>query len=276
MSKTIAHEQLLDYSYAGKSIRYSLWHTDLSGGIKTVIFLGTVQIGKLPKWVAESCPSGTIVAQGAPHWHAKDDGSDIPAYMLGYTRSALQAIVDNYLIKTVNVIADSQATPSVLQLLGQDPYAQYLDKLVLLQPLGLNHTSFSGNHTARIAEFKKRILKNAYHQVPALLTDNRLRHNHRQLTKKVRFGDEKTRAQYDSGLLHNAIPDLKRIIEVNKKLHIICGENDEIFPASELKKTLLDNDIAVEVSVVKGVPHSPLGTRNGSLLLRAAFEYLNQ
>lgn len=273
MSDALAHEKVLEYSYDGKTISYSIWHTELHSHVDTVIFLGTVQIGKLPEWVAQYCQPGTVIVQGAPHWHAKDDGSDMPAYMFGFTHSAFRAIIDTFQIETVNVIADSQATPAVLQLFRQEPFTQYLHKLVLLQPLGFNQSSFAGNPAAGIAEFKKRIIKNAYHQVPALLTDKRLRHNHRLLSKKVRFSDEKARAQYGSGLTHDATPDLKQLLLGNSNVRIICGENDEIFPASELKTTLHDRGINVEVGIVKSAPHSPLGTNHGRRLLEAAFGY---
>ncbi len=272
----MVHENILEYTYADKIIRYSLWHAGPRDRIDTVVFLGTVQIGRLPKWVVEYCPPGTVVVQGAPHWHAKDDGSDIPTYMFDFTRGAFQAIIDTFPIKTVDVIADSQAAPAVLQLFCQEAFTQHLHKLALLQPLGFNHSSFAGSTAQGIAEFKKRIIKNAVHQVPALLTDKRLRHNHRLLTKKVRFSDEKTRAQYGSGLAHDATPSLKQLLASNKNVRIFCGENDEIFPAGELKTMIQDRGSDVDVSVVKGAPHSPLGTNHGRRLLDAAFDYFAQ
>lgn len=273
MSDTSTRKKVLEYFYAGKTISYSIWHTGLSGRVDTVVFLGTVQIGKLPEWAAEYCPPGTVIVQGAPHWHAKDDGSDMPAYMFDFTRSVFQAVIDTFQIHTVDIIADSQAAPAVLQLFCQKPFAHHLHKLALLQPLGFNQSSFVGSDLDSITEFKRRILKNAYRQVPALLTDKRLRHNHRLLSKKVRFNDEKARAQYGSGLAHDATPHLEKLLRISPDVRIVCGENDAIFPAGELRTTLQDRGIDVGVTVVKGVPHSPLGTIYGRRLLNAAFDY---
>lgn len=262
------------YDHHNKQIEYSVWFTDNSEALDTVVFLGTVQIGKLPEWVAEACPPRTAIVQGAPHWHAKDDGSDIPEYMAGFTESVLKNIRAHYTFNSLHVIADSQAVPGVMQLFALDRYRSYLNNAVLLQPLGLTTNVFEGEDDVRIELFRKRIIKNAYHQLTSLFLDSRLRYNHHLLSKTVSFRDPKARAQYSAGLMHNALPDLKRLLLQGNNITIICGANDKIFPASEVQANLKAENITVPVLEVKDVPHSPLATKQGIKLLNSAFSVL--
>ena len=259
------------YKYNGKKISYKIWFSDDSSTIDTVIFLGTVQIDKLTQWVAESSPPRTAIIQGAPHWFAKEDGSDIPSYMFNYTKDSFDSLVADFELKGLNIIADSQAVPGVIQLFAQDNYKSYMKNLVLLQPLGLNANSFAGTDDQRIDTFKNRIIKNAYHQLTDLLLDSRLRYNYRLLSKTVSFRDPKARAQYNSGLKYDSLPDLRALMNISKDVTIVCGAKDKIFMANEIKKHLRQANLSIEVVIVKNIPHSPLATRKGLVLLNKAF-----
>jgi hypothetical protein len=237
------------------------------------VFLGTVQIGKLPLWVAEKCPPGTVVVQGAPHWFAEEDGSDIPDFMFRFTEEVFASILDNYAIKRLRVIADSQAVPGVLRWLAGNERATVLSQLVLLQPLGLNAAAFTGTSEDRVRLFKKRIAKNFRYQVRSLLFDRRLVHNHRQILKTVGYDNPKMNAQYSSGLAHDSTDDLKKIAAANDQIVIVCGKNDMMFPPEEIKSTLQRNGLKIPVVVIPGIPHSPPATRHGMRLLNKAFEY---
>jgi hypothetical protein len=120
------------YPYRRKLIPYSAWSSGTSGRIETVIFLGTVQIEQLAVWVAESCPPHTLVVQGAPHWYAKPDGSDIPEFMFGFTKSAFDTLLKHFSIRLVRVVVESQAVPGIVGLFLLDEYTRYLGKLVLV------------------------------------------------------------------------------------------------------------------------------------------------
>jgi len=238
------------YKYNGQSIDYSIWSTAVTSEVETVVFLGTVQIGNAASWVAEDCPPNTIVVQGAPHWFAKDDGSDIPDFMFDFTKDAFINILGIFHIRNVHVIAESQAVPGVVRLFALDKYRAFLRDIVLLQPIGLNQQAFSGDEKSRIHTFKRRIAHNAQHQLLSLLSDSRLRYSHRIFMKEVDFRDAKSRAQYDSGLLYNAVPDITKLYETNQRIAIVCGADDKIFPPSEIRDTLEQHRLDIQLHIV--------------------------
>jgi len=260
------------YRHSGLSISCTLWHTPIDSDTLTIILLGTVQVGKMPVWVAEHCPENTIVVQGAPHWLARDDGKDIPEFMHGFTESAITFVLSHYHPHSLQVIADSQAAPGAIRLFTQEAFSGYLRGLVLLQPLGFNKSAFA---TGGIDAFMRRITHNARYQVTQLVSDPRLLYNHRQLLSKVRPRSAKAQAQYTSGILHDAAEDLKTLRKLNSHIVIICGEKDQLFPATEITQTLSQHSIDVEIQTLPGVPHSPIATRFGLRLLDRALEYLH-
>lgn len=262
------------YEYNGRKISYKIWLSDDSSTIDTVIFLGTVQIGKIAQWVARSSPPRTAVIQGAPHWFAKNDGSDIPSYMVNYAKDSFDSLASDFMLKDLNIIAESQAVPCVLQLFARGDYKSYMKNLVLLQPLGFNTNSFAGTNDQRIDTFKSRIIKNTFHQLADLPLDGRLRYNYRLLSKIVSFREPKDRAQYSSGLKHDSIPDLRALMKINDNITIICGKNDKVFVAKEIMENLRQANLPIKVVVVKNVPHSSLATRKGLILLNEAFALL--
>lgn len=264
----------LDYLYNDKKIVYNIWFSDDSHTIETVIFLGTVQIGRLPEWVAEACPPRTAIVEGAPHWHAKDDGSDILEYMRNYTEQAFKGLIGARGVSRLHVITDSQAAPGAILLFLEDKYRRYMKDLVLLQPLGLTKNIFVGNEKQRAELFKKRILMNGYHQLIPLLFDSKLRYNHSLLRRTVSFKDSKAIAQYSSGLAYDALPSLKKLYEFNPNITVICGEKDKIFPPNEVRASLKSTGVPIDVVVVSGAPHPPLATKLGMRMLNKAFEVL--
>lgn len=184
VSKLRRHD--FSYQYNARTINYSVWSTGQNA--QTIVFLGTVQVGKLPAWIARRCPSGTVVVQGAPHWLARDDGSDIPEFMYRFTREAFTGILKTFPTNKLDIITDSQATPGVLRLLTTDSSkAAKVSNLVLLQPLGLNATAYAGAADERIAVFKKRITMNFKYQLVSLVSDWRLLYNHGQLLRIVGY-----------------------------------------------------------------------------------------
>jgi hypothetical protein len=276
MTKRPASSRLdFTYQYGTQTINYSVWVTGKNSPIHTVVYLGTVQIGRLPAWIARHSPMGTVVVQGAPHWLASDDGSDILEFMQRFTKEAFMAILTLPCEKRLNIIADSQAAPGVLWLSTLSSNAGKVNKLILVQPLGLNSTAFTGMTTERIRLFKKRITRNARYQLSSLLSDRRLLYNHTRLLRTVGYNNAKSNAQYGSGLTHDGVSDLKKLYDARIAVVIICGENDKIFPPQEIQATLRRYQLDIPVVVVPGVPHSPLATRLGMKLLDEARRELN-
>lgn len=261
------------YGYKDKTIAYSLWRTGNSKIVRTIIFLGTVQIDKHPRWIAAQSPNDTIIVQGAPHWHASDDGSDIPEFMFHFTKEVLRNIFSNNKTKNLRIIADSQAAPGVLNWLANNDL-EPVSQLVLLQPLGLNAAMYGTTQAERIELFRNRIAKNFRYQLRALLSDRRLRYNHRLILKTVGYNNPKVNAQYGSGLRHDSVADLKKIKASHIRIAIVCGQRDMMFPPDEIKHTIQKNDMDIPVLIVPEVPHSPLATKDGLRLLKKAFEYL--
>ncbi len=250
-----------------------MWHIGKkSDPVQTVVFLGSLQVGQLAAWAADWCPEGTIIVQGAPHWIADTNGSDIATYVHSFTVSALDEILTQYAITKVRIIAESQAVPCVLTIFSQPPYSMYVNQITLLQPLGLNPQAYSGTAVKRLAIFQRRILRNAVYQLAALVRDRRLRHNHHFLSKTIDLRDARIRAHYANGLACNALPNLKRVVDRTIPVSIICGDHDMLFPRSEIAAACAPIAPEVTIRSVKGVPHSPLGTRHGHRLLAAAFE----
>jgi len=50
-----------EFTYESQPIYYHVWLSDMSSPITTIVFLGTVQIGRLPAWIAYRCPPGVAV-----------------------------------------------------------------------------------------------------------------------------------------------------------------------------------------------------------------------
>ncbi len=264
-----------DYHYDGTRIPYSVWFSDSSDRVDMVIFLGTVQINKLPEWVAGKCPPRTAVVQGAPHWYAKPDGSDMSDFILYYTANAFSNIVATKKVTKVNAIGESQAAAAALLLFALiDGNEQYLRDMVLIQPLGFSKRVFCGTAEERVALFKKRIIKNGSRQLARLLLDRHLRYNHLQLSKMVNLKDPVCAAQYNSGLAFDVSAELRKLHELGHNIHIVCGAKDTIFPAREIRDSLRAESVPIEVTEVKGAPHSPLATKQGTRLLNQALELL--
>ena len=222
---------------------------------------------------ASQSPSGTAIVEGAKHWYASTDGHDIPDFMFGYTLDALNNINNLNESRRLNIIAESQAASCVLAILARDPTVVPVDRVVLVQPLGLNKSAFGKTSTQMIKEFRKRILRNTRYQLKPLLTDRSLRANHRQLFKYADMNNDVSRAQYAAGLAYDALDDLETVAR-HQRVSIICGGKDAIFPSDELSANLKSHNIPVSIDVVQGVPHSPLATRKGQKLLAKAFEMI--
>jgi pimeloyl-ACP methyl ester carboxylesterase len=193
--------------------------------------------------------------------------------MFYFTKEVFENIFSKNKTKSLRIIADSQAAPGVLNwLANNDPKS--VTQLALLQPLGLNTAMFGTTQVERIKLFRNRITKNFRYQLRALLSDRRLRYNHRLVLKIVGYNSPKAHAQYGNGLKHDSVADLKKIKSSHVRIVIICGQHDMMFPPSEIKDTIQKNNIGVPMLIVPGVPHSPLATKNGIRLLRKTFEYL--
>lgn len=270
VNKSPVRELIFHFPHDRHSIPYSIWLSgSLATPIHTVVFLGTVQVGKLPAWLAQHCPPGVAVAQGAPHWMAKADGSDLTEFMQQFTESVFKSILGMEHMKKLHIIVDSQATPNVLELLAQDIYIGFVTSLVLIQPLALNSKAFI---VGPVETLKLRVRKNLRHQLPFIAIDKRLAYNHRQILQRVGYNNARADAQYAVGLNRNGIDDLRILHQAHVPITIISGEKDELFPPREIRESLHDNKLDIPLLIIKATPHSPLPSKQGMRLFRRALD----
>lgn len=269
--KPIVVEMTHSFIYHHTRIDYDIWQTTPNLTPSRILFLGAAQMGLVANWVAEHCPPATLVVQGLPHWLVDDE--DISGFAIKYIDEAFQALRAHYNLAKVDILVESQAAPSVTKLFMKKEYEENLRDLVLIQPLGLNAATFNDVDDP-FALFLRRTARNARYQLPQIF-DSKLYHNTKQLAKHLKLRDPKFRTHYTTGLRQNITSELKKLH--NEKRHhiaIICGANDKLFSPEEIAKTLETHDIDLPVQLIPGVPHSPLATRQGLLLLQAAFDVL--
>lgn len=255
----------------GREIEYDIWFTGPKDQISIIIFLGTVQVGDIPRWVAQACPPRAAIVQGAPHWFAEADGSDIPDFMLRFAVDAFDNIKRESDMRRIRVIADSQSAPSVLRILCREELVDTISDVVLLQPLGLNRQAYGGgDDSARLRIFKKRLSGNALSHIAPMIYDKRLRYSYRQQLQLAFSDGAKADAQYAAGLACDATDDLLRVYQSGVQVSIICGSRDKLFPPEEISRNLKSRGIPIQVKKVPGVSHTPLPSRRGLRLLRVA------
>jgi pimeloyl-ACP methyl ester carboxylesterase len=259
------------FSYANQAIPVAIWVRGSFANVHTVLFLGTIQIGPLPKIIASSCPVGVAVVQGAPHWYAQPNGNDIPDLIYAFTEYIYDFIQLQTLIR-LNIIAESQAAPGALRLAARKN--SKIHKIVLLQPLSFNSDAFSATNAQNFDQLLARTRKNFHYQIPFLATDTGLILNYIIMlafsVRETALGRLKN--HYAAGLTLSSVNDL---LAVNNIASIIVGENDQIFPYSEIAKTLKDNNIQnIHISTIANIPHSPLSSKAGKILLFRAFNEL--
>ena len=266
------HKKSFTYRYGDENIEYDIWFTDADGVLSTIIFLGTIQIGKLPEWVAKACPPGTAVVEGAPHWRGKNDGSDVRDFVYEFSENALRNLVHTHELVNVKIFADSQAAPFALKAALVSKYFRNIHSIVLIQPLGLNIHAYGSDDMWRLKMFKRRLMVNALSQLAYLPIDSRLVYNHYQLFGLISSDQQKADAQYAAGLAHDALDDLEKAIARGYEVTVVCGSRDKLFSPKEIRQAISERKLPVSIKEVTGVPHSPLPTKQGLKLLREALK----
>lgn len=264
----------LTFTYKNKQIPYNIYKNDDNLSISNVVFLGAMQVQKIPQWVAQSCPPGTVVIGGAPHWQVESEANDLIEFMIEYIKNTILYLVNNLNASGFNVIGESQSTPALIYLFAQDEFKQYAKKIILLQPLGFTSNTFCYTSDANIKIFKKRIISNMRYQLPSGIFDKRYRYNVKLLKNTVDFNKESTISQYSSGLSYDSMGDLANLYEVNKNITVISGAKDKLFPVQDIQRQLKACGMDIELLTVKGIPHTSLATRQGRHLLNKAFSII--
>ncbi len=264
------------YIYNQKDIEYTIWHTPRSLDALTILFLGVAQIEKLPKWVAQHCPNDVIVVQGAPLWNAAEDGSDTVEFMFAYIKNVFEYICKTHDFRSINIIAESQAAPGTAWLFSQEKYNKYVEHITLVQPLGFTQKEYGASVDDATKILTKRARNNMRYQLKAFLLEPKQRYNHRIVSKHLNFKQATSKAQFGSGLLHDATADFRQLARAYPDTIIVCGESDKLFPPSELSQSLQRHEIPMHLKIVPRVSHTTFVSRDGLRLLQEAFETVDE
>lgn len=257
------------FTYQSKQIPFTFWVNPGNTPSDTVIFLGTGQIKRIPYWVAKAAPAGVIVVEGLPHWHSNPSAEDIVTFTEEYTKCTLETILNTYHLNKVNLIAQSQAAPGVL--LIANSFRDKVGNIALVLPMGLNTNQLGSTEEERYKELKRRTVKSLLHPEQRALKNV---YAGALLTKIILSGlkDGSTKRKYSKGLSFNALPDLVQLVKSSgHTISIFLGEDDVLFPATEIQHSLAEAKITnIHVEVIPKKSHTSLTTKQSTQMLARA------
>jgi pimeloyl-ACP methyl ester carboxylesterase len=260
--------------FHGVRIPYTYWaHLQGITPPDTIVFLGTAQINKIPLWVAQQCPPGTVVVQGFPHWLTKPDASDLGEAMLAHARHALRTIMQEFGVSTMHLVAESQAAPCAIWLASKLP--QSVGSICMIMPLGLNRTAYGDSSTKAFEQLVSRSIRSVLQFEQSPLHDKRNCYIVYTVAKMVISGvfDGSTTKKYTFGIMQDMTASLAALItsQPQRRIAVILGGKDRIFPASELAATLSRPEFApIKQIYFAKASHSSMAIRSSKALLQAA------
>ncbi len=260
--------------FHGVAIPYAYWvHMENGTTPDTIVFLGTAQINKIPMWVANQCPPGTVVVQGFPHWLTKPDASDLGEAMLAHAKHALETITRRFQASRMHLVAESQAAPCIAWLASQLP--QSTGNTCMIMPLGLNAAAYGNSSTKAFKQLISRSVRSTLQFEQSPLHDKRNVYIVYTVAKMVLGGcfDGSTTKKYTFGIMQDMSTWLASLIasQPHKRIYVILGGKDRIFPAKELEATLSQPQFApVKQIFFPEASHSSMAIRSSKPLLEAA------
>ena len=269
----VPKRHIATFVYGPKRIPFHFWSKRAGDTAPdTIVFLGTGQIGRIPLWVAQSLPAGTIVVQGLPHWHSHASGNDLEDFANAYAMCAHKTALETFDIRSLHLIGASQGTPSTIWLANQ--FQDSIGNVALLQPMGLNTSSFGNADRARFQELRRRSLRTLLQFQQSVLHDFRNLYITSVLMAVILAGlrHGATVNQYTAGISHSMLEQFEQLAKHQAKHHrsltLFLGDKDRIFPVAEIRQALqtipADN---IRVRIIPGLTHASLG-------LKAATSYL--
>lgn len=260
------------FQYDTQNIQYTFWTYSKPKAVDTVIFLGSAQTKKIPKWVAAAAPKGVVVVDGLPHWHAHPTGNDLKAFSHAYAQAAYLEVLRFSGKKRLNIIGMSQGAPGVVWVARSLP--NKVGSLGIVMPLGLTMNSFGNSPATRLQELKRRTYV-------ALLRHSSLRLTARGIyiiftLLRARFAERHPKAsdnKYAAGLSYDLRPDCKHVLKQQKRsgntFTVFVGEKDIIFPSSEVGASLKEAGLTgLKMVVLPGVGHISFVSKDEAPLLR--------
>jgi hypothetical protein len=257
------------FPYGGKDISFDFWvHARAGATPDTVVFLGTGQNGRIPKWVAEASPSGVVVIGGAPHWIAHPSAHDLHDFMCDFSRVSYEAALAACGMDSAHVVAHSQAAPGAVRLAVDRP--QMVRNLALISPLGFGASTFGNTPLERFRNLQKRSLASLLQIAQSPLYDWRNLYAGVMILRAILSEAERgaSTRKYSSGLSYDILEDCRDLLKVQKQAKttttlVLCGK-DKIFTPKEILNTLKMAQITdMKHLTLPKVSHSMLAIRGG-------------
>lgn len=255
---------------------YSFWSNSTSEiAPDTVLFLGTGQVGKIPKWVADRAPSGVVIVEGLPHWHSDPSGEDLKDFTQLYTESAFQVVLETFKTTSMHIVGVSQATPGTVWLANSMP--ENIKNVALVLPMGLTTSILGRTDKERFKELRKRSIRTLLQTGQSLFHDFRNIYIATLLIKIVVAGipNGSTVNKYTKGISQALLGDFASLIVTQEKykrhVSLLVGAEDKIFPAHEIKQALAEAALdTVNIIVVPKLSHSSLAIRSSQQVVDQA------
>jgi pimeloyl-ACP methyl ester carboxylesterase len=261
------------FLYRGRKVTFNFYARQQADAvIHTILFLGTGQVGKIPRWVAANMPAGVVVVEGLPHWESDPSGSDLVAFSHLYTQSAFDAVLEKFKGSAIHVIGSSQAAPSAIWLANTN--SAQIKNVALVLPMGLNTAYFGSDDMTRFRELRRRALLTLVQRDQLLFSDIRNVYISLSLLRIILAGinDGSTVRKYTIGISEDMTEAMRRLAATQKRLHrkllVYVGEHDKVFPSSEVRQTLKEAGIHdVVVTTAPGISHGSLAVRTYNAFL---------
>ena len=255
------------FAYRGRKIAFHFYTKQQANvPVDSVIFLGTGQVGKIPRWVASNAPPGVAVVEGLPHWESDPSGRDLVEFSHLYTQAAQAAVLKELQRSSMHIIGSSQAAPGIIWLANNHP--EQVQNIALVLPMGLNTAHFGSDDKAKFKELRKRSLQSMMQKDQSIFGDIRNAYISLNLLRIILAGinDGSTVEKYTVGISQDMTAAMRQLVasqkHLGRKLTVYVGAQDKVFPPSEVRRTLNDADIHdVTIVTVPNISHGSLATR---------------
>ncbi|HET8708770.1 MAG TPA: hypothetical protein VFL85_00660 [Candidatus Saccharimonadales bacterium] len=268
-NKPVKYSGLLQFE--GQSIPYHYWAV-AGRSPDTLLLLGAAQTGRIAKWVAATAGPGVVVAEGVPHWHIGTDPDQLLRLVDTYAQAVLQAAIETFEVRSLNLMAESQVTPGAVRLAYASP--EQIRNIALILPMGLTVEQLGDTKEARLREFKRRMLQTMRQKYNSPL--RRPRYAYLWLTAVwlgVRY-HKTTNQQFATGVSFDITQALQQVAcgqaARGASLHILLGKYDILFPAHEIQTALKKAHLHTVPVTVVDTGHTSLATRAGKRTLDIA------
>lgn len=266
------------FAYAHKEIPFAYWsHLADGQAPDTIIYLGTAQVGRIAKWAAQASPTGVVVVEGPPHWHAHPSANDIYDFMYAFTLAAFQSVLRDFPGNAVHIIAHSQAAPGAVRL-GNESH-NHIQNIVLMAPLGFAASIFGDTPEARYRTLLRRSMRSLFQLSQSPFYDPRNLYAGLMITKAILRETERgaTKRKYAAGLSYDMLEDFRTLVARQAtrggRVTLLFGGKDKLFIAHEVQPQLEKAGITgAAIHILPSMSHLSLGARKGQAVLRAAVD----